>query len=455
MNLPEGYKFKNEDFQILKTIGHGGQCTVYLAKNEKDENFAVKQLMVSHDDPLIKEQINMFKREYELLSVLEHPVLPKGYKYFQEEGEHFIVVEYVSGKNMDEILHTLNRPFSEEAVIEIALQISELLLYLSSFEKPVILRDIKPSNMIITPEGEVKFIDFSIAREFNAKDDTVRLGSPGYAPPEQYRGHSDTKSDIYALGITMYELLTMKDPSLEKKDFFTTKTVNTKYQKLNEIVENLTKLKPEERYEPEELNGILEKLYKKKDKSELKKLSDYIYNVPDRVDLPLQKYTAQSAVPGKMVNFSIREKLDSNLFLKFSIEETDKSVFSCLEIFFVVIFLFITMCIISIKISPVVGMIYFFTVPVWVPKVITYIGISTYKYRITDEYIEIKGSLFRKSLFGNTRIYWNEIKSFEKRKFENNKKDEYILKSDEKEIMVFPQIYPDKDTENVKEIISF
>ncbi len=280
-----GYKFKNAPYKIIRKIGQGGQCNVYLAR-KGGANFAVKELHATHGDPSIQAgYVNMFKREYELLSVLAHPVLPRACAYFQENDRHFVAVEFISGENLSQIMNRTKKPFPKEVVMEIGLKISELLLYLSLREKPVLLRDIKPLNIIITHNGEVKFIDFTIAREYAFdKGDTLRLGSPGYAPPEQYNGKSEPKSDVFALGVTMHELLSLEDPSLNplKLSFKFNPPVS---EGLCDLIRRATALKPEERYSPLEFhNRLKEKYYRRispdplyKNMSPLKKFSMEIY----------------------------------------------------------------------------------------------------------------------------------------------------------------------------------
>lgn len=280
-----GYKFKNAPYKLIRKIGQGGQCNVYLARKGR-EQFAVKELYATHKDPSIQaDYVNMFKREYELLSVLAHPVLPGACAYFQENDRHFVAVEFISGENLSQIMNRIKKPFPENVVLEIALKISELLIYLSLREKPVLLRDIKPLNIIITRNGEAKFIDFTIAREYSSdRDDTLRLGSPGYAPPEQYSGKSEAKSDVFALGVTMHELLSLEDPSLHPLKF-SFKFNPPVSEVLCDLIRMATALKPEERYSPLEFHNRLKENYYRRispdplyrNMSPLKKFSLEIY----------------------------------------------------------------------------------------------------------------------------------------------------------------------------------
>ncbi|MEQ8190338.1 MAG: serine/threonine-protein kinase [Candidatus Eremiobacterota bacterium] len=281
--LKPGYKFKHAPYKIIEKVGQGGQCIVYRGKLGREE-YAVKQLILSPEYDSFQEQyITMFKREYELLSVLAHPLLPKAYNCFREDGKYFIVVEFISGKNLLQIMEERKKPLPEDTAVELACLISELLVYLTSRQKPVILRDIKPANIIITEEGHVKFIDLTIARNYSPeKKDTMKLGSPGYAPPEQYRGESSVKSDVYSLGVTLHELLTLHDPSLNIHSLPPVKSLNGSVSdELCNIIQMATELKPEKRLSPEELSKQLKKRYNQdssiKFVSPLTKLSNEIY----------------------------------------------------------------------------------------------------------------------------------------------------------------------------------
>lgn len=323
-----GYKLKNAPYKIIKKIGRGGQCNVYLAERGK-EVFALKELHATHDDPSIQASyIKMFKREYELLSVLAHPVLPKAYDYFQEHNRHFIAVEFISGENLSDIMNRIKKPFSADVVLEIALKISELLIYLSLREKPVLLRDIKPLNIIITRNGEVKFIDFTIAREYSShRDDTLRLGSPGYAPPEQYSGKSEAKSDVFALGVTMHELLSLEDPALNPLKF-SFKFNPPVSEVLCDLIRMATALKPEERYSPLEFHNRLKENYYRRispdplyrNMSPLKKFSLEIYCEEKKYAGINKKDIVRSVMKDKKTSWRKKKK-------KSTVAETEDQVF--------------------------------------------------------------------------------------------------------------------------------
>ncbi|HPZ08839.1 MAG TPA: serine/threonine-protein kinase [Candidatus Eremiobacteraeota bacterium] len=259
----------NNKYNILKLIGKGGQCFVYLAFDKKiQRDVVIKELIhKSKDDEIQAQNIIMFKKEYELLYRLEHTGLPRSYDYFQIKNRHFLVVEYIKGENLKKILDNVTSGFSEEEVIEWGTQIAHILIYLSHIKpNPVLIRDIKPANIMLTPEGMVKLIDFTIARELDMSKtgDTVRIGSIGYAPPEQYKGKSDIKSDIYALGATLYQLLTKHDPSTTPFQFEPIRHKDPAISKdMETILKKALELDPSRRYQrPEELFNDLQALKK-------------------------------------------------------------------------------------------------------------------------------------------------------------------------------------------------
>lgn len=208
-----------------------------------------------------------FKREADLLHGLSHPNLPRIHDYFQHQGLYYIAMDFVEGEDLGKIFERNPGPHSEKSVAEWAVQVATVLYYLHCQKPPIIFRDIKPSNIILN-NGQVKLIDFGIARCFRPekKGDTMRIGSPGYAPPEQYNGQSDPRSDIYALGATMHQALTGIDPTASATPFVfkPVREVNPQVSEtMANIVTRALKVVPEERYQSmvemkRELRGLLQ-----------------------------------------------------------------------------------------------------------------------------------------------------------------------------------------------------
>ena len=210
-------------YQVVRLVGQGGMSNLYLAYDRKYNNatVVVKEMTASYSDP--KEQqmaVDLFHREAKLLASLNHRHIPKVYDYFQFAGKYYLSMEYIDGVDLAIKLEEKKGPLPEKQVLEWGEQIATVLFYLHKHDPPIVFRDVKPSNIMISSKG-VKLIDFGIARHFDQakKGDTMRIGSPGYAPPEQYAAQTDPRSDIYALGVTLHHALTGRDPTATNTPF--------------------------------------------------------------------------------------------------------------------------------------------------------------------------------------------------------------------------------------------
>jgi serine/threonine protein kinase len=189
--------------------------TVYMARDLRlhSRPCVVKKL---RDDFYREEDkqkaVAFFEREAGVLSRLQHPNIVHILDYFEENYDYFLVMEYVEGRDLHNILHERGEPFSEELVLDWSRQICEVLEYLHDHDPPVIYRDLKPSNIMLDVKGRVKLVDFGIARPIEEGVDNTHVVSAGFSPPEQYWGAADSRSDIYALGTTMFFLLTGQEP---------------------------------------------------------------------------------------------------------------------------------------------------------------------------------------------------------------------------------------------------
>lgn len=155
--------------------------------------------------------IQNFKIEAKILWGLNHPNLPTFSGFFSENQRYFLVMEYVDGTTLEKLLDRSNGPFPERRVLGWARQLCDVLEYLHSQNPPIIFRDMKPGNIMLTRDGQIKLIDFGIARFFRSSGghDTQLLGTPGFAPLEQYgKAQTDERSDIYSLAMTLFQLLT-------------------------------------------------------------------------------------------------------------------------------------------------------------------------------------------------------------------------------------------------------
>lgn len=204
----------NGKYEILKEIGRGGMSVVYLAMDKNlNKQWAIKEIRKKGSGKNDEIVVNSLLAEANLMKRLDHPSLPRIVDIIDNGITIYVVMDYIEGESLDKILDEYGvQP--ESLVIDWAKQICDALSYLHSQKPVIIYRDMKPANVMLKPEGNIKIIDFGIAREYKEQKlaDTTVLGTKGYAPPEQYSGQTDPRSDIYALGMTMHHLLTGVDP---------------------------------------------------------------------------------------------------------------------------------------------------------------------------------------------------------------------------------------------------
>jgi Tol biopolymer transport system component len=194
---------------------------VYLAEDTRlgRRQVAIKELSLNQVPSADRTwQVDAFRREAQLLASLHHPGLAGVSDFFQAGDRLYLVMEYVQGQTLD--AHCASYPGKRlpvDEALNIVQQLAAVLDYLHKHTPPIIFRDLKPGNIMISSNGQVKLIDFGIARLFKPGQhkDTQHLGTPGYAAPEQYgRGQTDARSDVYSLGVLLHELLTGYDPAL-------------------------------------------------------------------------------------------------------------------------------------------------------------------------------------------------------------------------------------------------
>lgn len=197
-------------YNFIMPIGEGGMGQVYLAEDLADHNrqVVIKQTKIFEKEEEEKEEMRrVFRRESEILAKLNHRGIVKLTDKFYDSDFMFLVMEYVPGQNLSIILSN-EGPLSSETVIKIGIQCCDVLEYLHGLTPPIIYRDLKPSNLILRPDGLVVFVDFGIAKDFEPKGPSTRVVTSGYAPPEQYFGKPEPRGDLYSLGATMHQLVT-------------------------------------------------------------------------------------------------------------------------------------------------------------------------------------------------------------------------------------------------------
>jgi len=208
-------------YKIIETRNVGGMSIVYRAQDLRFEKAvrmcAVKEMYNTVPDPLLREITSRsFDREANVLASLRHPAIPSIFDYFSERDRMYLVMEFIEGKDVDEIIEESAEPLPQDQVVDWAIQICDVLSYLHNHKpEPYVFRDLKPSNIMVDEHRRLMVIDFGIVKVFERGQRGTMIGTAGYPPPEQYRGFPEPRSDIYALGATMHHLLTRRDPRLE------------------------------------------------------------------------------------------------------------------------------------------------------------------------------------------------------------------------------------------------
>lgn len=203
-------------YRVLQLIKAGGMGAVYRVADLKmgERIMALKQMLESFSDQSAKfTAVNRFLTEVQVLTELRHPNIPQITDHFALDGSFFFVMDYVEGRDMSQILKAEGSPgLDEQRVALIATEVCSALHYIHNLEVPFAHRDIKPSNLILrASDNKIMLIDFGIARVTNPSEG-FWIGTPGYASPEQQIGKPEPRSDLYALGASMHEMLTGKRP---------------------------------------------------------------------------------------------------------------------------------------------------------------------------------------------------------------------------------------------------
>ena len=267
-------------YEILKEIGHGGMSTVFLAMDKRlNKQWAVKEIKKEGSDEKKQVILSSLLVEAELMKKLDHPALPRIVNIINDEQTICIIMDYIEGETLEKILKEYGAQ-PQDTVVEWAMQLCDVLSYLHRQHPPIIYRDMKPSNVMLKPEGNLKVFDFGVAREYKEKSlaDTTILGTKGFAPPEQFGSRqTDARSDIYALGMTMHYLLTGVDPTIPGYDYAPIRQYKPELSgSLERIIDKCTALDPDNRYQScDELLYALQHMaededdYKKRQKRKL------------------------------------------------------------------------------------------------------------------------------------------------------------------------------------------
>ncbi|MBE6817558.1 MAG: TIGR02452 family protein [Ruminococcaceae bacterium] len=240
-------------YKIIRQVGKGASSIVYLAQDMKLERVcAVKMIRKNTyaDSIAAEESLN----EANKLKFLAHVSIPQLYDIYDDDERLCIVMEYIEGKNLRSIVSEASEPLEEATLIQWAKQICNVLHYLHTMTPMRVFRDLKPANIILKPDGSIKLIDFGTMKIFdNSKaEDTVNLGTKGYAAPEQFggKGATDARTDIYGFGMTMYHLITGVNPALSPFEYRPIHEIRSDIsEELEAIVTKCIQVEREERYQ--------------------------------------------------------------------------------------------------------------------------------------------------------------------------------------------------------------
>lgn len=228
--LPTGTELSGGRYRIEVAAGGGGMGTVYRAIDTRfNRPCAVKEMIDEfHTEGERSQAVEWFSREAMLLLDLNHPCIPHVRDYFMENDRHYLVMDFIEGRTLGEALEQEGtvpgvngaRGVTEARARAWGQQICSVLAYLHNQTPPIIFRDLKPANIMLTNRDEIKLIDFGIARNFQPGQHTIIM-TVGYAPLEQMAGNAEPRSDLYALGATLHRVLTHHDAANNKPDIFT------------------------------------------------------------------------------------------------------------------------------------------------------------------------------------------------------------------------------------------
>lgn len=278
-----------DHYKIISMIGRGGMSTVYLAYDEfRSKSVAVK--VASNGNVMNFDSIaQSLNAEVDILKRLVHPYLPKIYDVIEKPDAMIIIMDFIEGRTLQNIIDEYGA-LPEEQVVKIGRQLCDALHYIHSLAPPIIYRDMKPSNVMVRPNGDIMLIDFGTAKEYDEKatSDTVCLGTMGYAAPEQFggMGQSDARTDVYGLGVTLYHAVTGINPSEPPYEIKPISVCNPLLSKeLEHIIIKATQRSPDERFQtiaemgyylnnPQKFKihgtGILSRLFKREKKPQEK-----------------------------------------------------------------------------------------------------------------------------------------------------------------------------------------
>lgn len=254
-----GHPELDERYEVLKLVDTGGTSQVYLASDRRlNSQWAIKKTRKK------SRALETTMTEVNTLKNLNHPSLPRILDIREDDDYLYTVMDFVQGENLRTILRA-DGPQDEDSVAKWGMELCDVMSYLH--KNRIIYRDTKPSNIILTPEGSIKLIDFGIARKYNPEksEDTTSLGTEGYAAPEQYegKGQTDARTDVFGIGVTLFQLLTDINPATYGENTFSIRLANPNLSSgLDRIILKCTNRTMDKRYQTtEELKDALSKYH--------------------------------------------------------------------------------------------------------------------------------------------------------------------------------------------------
>lgn len=240
-------------YKILREIGRGGTSCVFQARNIRLNNYVAVKEVYKNDTTINGVKTAGLIAETRILTKLRHPGLPVIMDVIETYNSYLIIMEYIEGTSLDKVIDKYGAQ-PQDTVVRWGIQLCDVLEYLHSQTPSIIYRDMKPANIMLKPDGSIVLVDFGMAREYkpDSNYDTGIYGTHGYAAPEQFAGISqtDARTDIYSLGVTLYNLATGVDPCMPAHDLEHASNDNPLLSKqLEHIIATCVKIKPEGRYQ--------------------------------------------------------------------------------------------------------------------------------------------------------------------------------------------------------------
>jgi tRNA A-37 threonylcarbamoyl transferase component Bud32 len=247
--LETGQVLRNSSLKVVNQLGSGGLSALYLCQLEGKQLVVLKEAFIPEGsaENVREKAKEMFEREARLLMKIEHPGIVHVLDYFTELERNYLLLDYINGVDLRQLV-TQNGPQRESDVLEWAIQVAGSLKYLHEREQPIIHRDLTPDNIVLRNDGQAIIVDFGAANEFIGTATGTFVGKHSFIAPEQLRGKANIRSDIYALGCTLFFLLTGAEPEALSPSNPRELAPATS-DELCELIESCTQLEASDRYQ--------------------------------------------------------------------------------------------------------------------------------------------------------------------------------------------------------------